>query len=204
MAQDIRSLVIGRFAEAHGVAPEALDLDAPLEGEDWEDDLVEEICREVGVPPGEVFQWTPLPTRSEMAVLGLRMLAPLSGRAAERLREMELRWEVPTVESLIRSLQARHPVPSGHWQATRDEPIPPGRSVARFAAWTGGTAVPLTLAVWGGCDPACRACPTLTGTAWGPGLAVPLALVGGVHVLVLLAGLRELQRGPAVAAAAPP
>lgn len=187
MAQDIRRLVIERFAAAHGVAPGALDLGSPLEGEDWEEDLVEDICRDTGRTPQEVFPAGPVQRRSETAVLGLRMLAPLSDRAAARLRDMELRWEVPTTESFIRSPEARRPIPSGRWQVTRDEPIPPGRAALRFAAWVSGLAVPLTLLAWIGCNPACRARPTLAEVAWNPGLLIPLALVGGMHLLVLLA-----------------
>ena len=133
---------------------------------------------------------------------GLRRLAPFSGRAARRLQAMEVRWEVTTLRSFIRSLEERRPVGSGRWLTSGDQPIAPRRSLFRFAASTAAWAAAITFVAWGGCEPACRVCASLTEAALSPGLGLSVALVGGWHLLLLLAALRELGRGESPAAAA--
>lgn len=194
MDVEIGALVAERFSAAMGLPPHELDLDTPLEGEDWEEDLIQEICREVGIAPEAIFPPGARPQRSELAVGGLRRLAPFSQRAARRLQEMEVRWEVTTLRSFIRSLEERRPVTSGQWITSADHPISPGRSLLRFGAWTVAPVLPVTLLAWGGCEPACRVCPTLAATALSPGLSLPLAFVAGGHLLMVLAALRELGR----------
>lgn len=199
----METLVVERFSQARGLRPDQLDLDTPLEGEDWEEELVHEICREVGVAPEAIFPPATGSQRSELAVAGLRRLAPYSQRAERRLQEMEVRWEITTLHSFIRSLEERRPMASGEWITSEDQPIPLGRSLLRFGACTAGLALPVTVFAWGGCEPACRVCPSLPAVALSPGLTLPLALVSGWHLLLLLAALRELRQAAPGAALAP-
>lgn len=200
MDVEIRNIVVERFAHAVGLAPIDLDLDTPIEGENWEEELIEEICQTFGVAPPAVFPPPRGSQRSEVAVAGLRRLAPFSQRAARRLQEMEVRWEVTTIGSFICSLEGRRPVSSGRWVTSGDQPILPLRSFLCFGTWTTALAAPITLMAWGGCEPACRVCPTLATTVLSPGLTLPPVLVGGGHLFVFLAALRALGRGTPAAA----
>jgi hypothetical protein len=113
MDAQIDKLVAERLAQTIGVTPDELGLDEPLEGEDWEEELIEEICQEVGITPRAFFPPAKSSQRSKISVAGLRRLAPFSGRTARRLQEMDVRWEVTTIHSFIRSLEERRPVGSG-------------------------------------------------------------------------------------------
>lgn len=194
----IRDAALRAFAEARGVAPEALDLNESID-DDEDETVVRDLCDRLGIEPQAMFPAVQGPRRGELAVAGLRRLAPFSPRGAERLTEMRLRWETVTIGSFIRSLEERRPVGSGRWEEVEDRPIPPERAARRFAAWALGLGLPATLVAWTGCNPACGPCPTLAQAAgWNLGGAA--ALVAVAHVAMLAAALHAMGR-PRVAEA---
>lgn len=192
MGENLSKLVIERLARAMGVPAESLTLNTELGDEIWEDEVVESLCIELGVDPTVLFPPENQSPRSELAVAGLRRLAPFSHRAAQRLAEMECRWEIMTLGSLIRSIEERRHVASGRFVAVADRPLAPSGTVARFAAWTAGIGGALSLGLWSDCNPACGICLPLADVTAHRGLPIALALVGGWHVLILGAAVRDL------------